>query len=63
MCRGSAGMKKTLKNQQLWHDKLFPVQASLTLSYDIFRTGIVDVIEKMLTFISSFRKKKKKIVK
>ena len=39
MCRVSTGMKKTLTNRQLWDDKLFPIQASLTLSYDIFRIG------------------------
>lgn len=37
-CRISAGVKEVVK-QSLWGDRLFPLQACLTVSYDIFRIG------------------------
>lgn len=39
MCRISAGVKEVVKKQSVLKDKLFPLQACITLSYDIFRIG------------------------
>lgn len=39
MCRVSAGMKNVLKSQDMFGKKLYPAQATITLSYDIFRIG------------------------
>ena len=39
MCRVSGGLKEVVKKQPLVSDKLFPLQACITLSYDIFRIG------------------------
>jgi len=39
MCRISGGMKEVVKKQFVLKDKLFPLQACITLSYDVFRIG------------------------
>ena len=39
MCRVSGGMKNVLKSQDMFGKKLYPIQATITLSYDIFRIG------------------------
>lgn len=39
MCRISGGMKEAVKGQTIFKDKLFPLQACITLSYDILRIG------------------------
>lgn len=39
MCRISGGLREVVKKQPVFKDKLFPLQACLTLSYDILRIG------------------------
>lgn len=39
MFRLSGGVKDVLKSGNIWGKKIFPVQAGLTLSYDILRIG------------------------
>lgn len=39
ICRINIGMKEVVRNQPFFRDKLLPVQACITLSYDIFRIG------------------------
>lgn len=39
MCRIDAGLKEVVKKHSFFKDKLLPIQASITLSYDIFRVG------------------------
>ena len=39
MFRLSGGMKDVLKSDNIWGKKLFPLQASLTLSFDVLRIG------------------------
>ena len=39
MCRISGGVKEVVKKQAFFKDKLFPLQACVTLSYDILRIG------------------------
>ena len=39
MCRISGGVKEVMKKQPFFKDKLFPLQACITLSYDILRIG------------------------
>lgn len=39
MCRISGGVKEAVKKRTFFKDKLFPLQACVTLSYDILRIG------------------------
>lgn len=39
MCRVSVGVKEVVKNQSFGGDRLIPVQACITVSYDMFRIG------------------------
>lgn len=39
MFRVSGGVKDVLKSDNIWGKKLFPLQASLTLSFDVLRIG------------------------
>lgn len=39
MCRINAGVREVVQDYKLFGDKLFPVSACLTLSYDILRIG------------------------
>lgn len=39
MCRINIGIKEVVRSQPFFSDKLLPVQACITLSYDIFRIG------------------------
>lgn len=39
MCRINAGLKEVVKNKQFFKDKLLPIQACITISYDVFRIG------------------------
>lgn len=39
MCRISGGIREAVKKQPVFKDKLFPLQACITLSYDILRIG------------------------
>ena len=39
MCRISVGVREIVKQKQVWKDRMLPLHACITLSYDVFRIG------------------------